>query len=517
VKVQAVLTRDDFRERSIEEMQGGSRTVRYEIARGDARGLTDVLEFVRVLNTLGEHPAPELRTLFDPRAEVFVTRAPGRLDVMGGIADYSGSLVLELPTAEATLVALQRDEGERRLRVYTLSDDAGGRPFFEMPLADFEREGRPLSYEEARAYFARDPARRWAAYVAGVFLVLMRERGARFNSGARVLVSSRVPAGKGVSSSAALEVAAMSAVAAGFQIDIEARELALLCQRVENGVVGAPCGVMDQMTSACGEEGRLLALLCQPAELLGTVALPRDLCVWGLDSGVRHSVGGGDYGSVRVGAFMGYRIVAELAGLKVVPGAGTVSIEGARWGGYLANLSPSEFEQRFVARLPEAITGEDFLARYGGTTDAVTRVEPARTYAVRVAAAHAVYEHFRVRAFAELLDGGEDVDERRRELLGELMYQSHASYSACGLGSEGTDRLVGLVREAGADAGLYGAKITGGGSGGTVALLGRRGADESVAEVARRYAEETGRAPHVFAGSSPGSASFGHVKLRPVS
>jgi galactokinase len=497
-------------------MQGGGRAGRYEIISGDARGLADVREFVRVLNAPDEQTPAELRALFDPRADVFVARAPGRLDVMGGIADYSGSLVLELPTAEATLVALQRDEGGRRLRVFTLSDDAGAEPLFEMPLADFERDGRPLAYEEARAYFARDPARHWAAYVAGVFLVLMRERGVHFSEGARLLVSSRVPAGKGVSSSAALEVAAMSAAAAAFGLDVEPRELAMLCQRVENSVVGAPCGVMDQITSACGEEGRLLALLCQPAELRGTIALPSDLSVWGLDSGVRHSVGGGDYGSVRVGAFMGYRIIAELAGLKPAAGAGTVSIEDARWGGYLANLSPSEFEQRFAARLPEAMKGEDFLARYGGTTDAVTRVEPERTYAVRVAAAHPVYEHFRVRAFAELLEGEGEVSERRRELLGELMYQSHASYSACGLGSEGTDRLVELVREAGPARGLYGAKITGGGSGGTIAVLGRRGADASVMEVARRYTEETGRAPYVFAGSSPGGASFGHIRLRPV-
>lgn len=107
--------------------------------------------------------------------------------------------------------------------------------------------------------------------------------------------------------------------------------------------------------------------------------------------------------------------------------------------------------------------GADFLERYGGTTDPVTRVEPGRTYTVRVAAAHAVYEHFRVRTFAELL-GGAVTSEGRRLLLGELMYQSHASYSACGLGSEGTDRLVELVKEAGPARGLHGAKITGGGA-----------------------------------------------------
>jgi L-arabinokinase len=69
-----------------------------------------------------------------------------------------------------------------------------------------------------------------------------------------------------------------------------------------------------------------------------------------------------------------------------------------------------------------------------------------------------------VRRFADLLKAVQH--ESRLALLGELMYQSHASYSACGLGSNGTDRLVELVRDAGAAAGLYGAKITGGGSGG---------------------------------------------------
>ena len=95
------------------------------------------------------------------------------------------------------------------------------------------------------------------------------------------------------------------------------------------------------------------------------------------------------------------------------------------------------------------------------------------------------------------------------------MYESHASYSACGLGSAGTDHLVGLVREAGPARGLYGAKITGGGSGGTVAVLGRPNAGWAVEEVARRYAEETGRSARVFAGSSDGAARFGHVLLRP--
>jgi galactokinase len=476
--------------------------------------LEDLEGFVGLLRALNReevarYPIPEARGFFATSRQVVVTRAPGRLDLMGGIADYSGSLVLQLPIREATMVALQRDP-EPVLRLISLGADENARgAASSLPLADLVgADGEPISYEAGREHFQRDPGSAWSAYAAGALLVLMRERGVRFEQGARVLISSEVPEGKGVSSSAALEVAVMQAVAAAFRIDLEPRELALLCQQVENRVVGAPCGVMDQMTAACGEAGQLLALLCQPAEIQGMVPLPEEIAVWGIDSGVRHAVSGADYGSVRVGAFMGYRILADAMGLEVRPGPdGTVEVADPRWSGCLANITPSEFEQSLARHLPERIAGAEFLARYGGTTDTVTRVDPERTYQVGVPAAHPIYEHFRVRSFAELLCGAPS--ERRLELLGELMYQSHASYSACGLGSEATDRLVERVREAGPARGLFGAKITGGGSGGTVAVLGRPGADAAIEEIAARYGAETGRPAYVFRSTSPGAAAFG--------
>ena len=93
--------------------------------------------------------------------------------------------------------------------------------------------------------------------------------------------------------------------------------------------------------------------------------------------------------------------------------------------------------------------------------------------------------------------------------MGQLMYASHASYSACGLGSDGTDRLVEMVRRLGARSGLFGAKITGGGSGGTVAILGTEDAESTVRGIAVRYEEETGRVAEVFAGSGAGMAETG--------
>jgi L-arabinokinase len=212
---------------------------------------------------------------------------------------------------------------------------------------------------------------------------------------------------------------------------------------------------------------------------------------------------------------MGYRILAELAGLTVARGSreGHVRVDDPRWGGYLANVGGETF-RRFEAGIPEILGGAAFLERYRGTTDPVTSVDPARQYAVRIPTAHPVYEHERVTEWARQLGAAQAHAGRPDAVrLGALMYESHASYSACGLGSEGTDRLVELARDAGPGRGIYGAKITGGGSGGTVALLCDVTAADIVRSIAARYAEDTGRSAYVFEGSSPGAARVGAIRL----
>jgi L-arabinokinase len=436
----------------------------------------------------------------------YVARAPGRLDVMGGIADYSGALVLQWPIRESTRVALQRLH-DRVVQISTRA--AGGVRRVEVPLDVFDDGKAP--YEQVRRWFAAHPERHWAAYVAGVFHVLAREERMPLDAGATILIESDVPEGKGVSSSAAIEAATMEAALAAWSLQLEPRMRAIRCQQVENLIVGAPCGVMDQMASICGEAGALMALLCQPAEFRGTLALPADLGVWGIDSGIRHAVTGADYGAVRVGAFMGYRVLADLAGLKVVAGdrARHVRVEDPRWHGYLANVTPEVFAG-FESRIPAAMTGADFLERYGGTTDTVTDVDPKAAYAVRTPASHPVHEHWRVTEWARHLSAPGAETAR---VLGALMYESHASYSACGLGSDGTDLLVQLARDAGERDGIFGAKITGGGSGGTVAVLARRDASARVTQIARDYEARTGRAAYLFEGSSPGAAAVGAIRI----
>ena len=429
---------------------------------------------------------------FDFRAPVVVSRAPGRLDVMGGIADYSGSLVLQRTTAEATFAAVQRTD-QPLLNIVSLSPDSNGIPrVLALPLDALVKNGSPIGYTEARRFFSKETDF-WAAYVVGVFVALMRERGVAFTDGAKILISSRVPEGKGVASSAALEVATMQAVSSAFGVLMSAKDIAILCQIAENRVAGAPCGIMDQMTSACGESDSLLALVCQPAELQAPVVIPDGITFWGLDSGERHAVRGSDYSSVRAAAFMGKQIL-DMS-------------DGDSSCGYLANLTPAQFAREVISLLPEQMTGAAFLTRYSGTSDSVTTIHPSRTYSIRQATAHPIFENDRVHEFRRLLMSSPDEDQRIR--LGELMFQSHESYSACGLGAQGTDLIVKLVREAGANGGLYGARITGGGSGGTVAILGRADAGNCVSGIAAKYRSITGYSPHLFSGSSPGAAQFG--------
>jgi L-arabinokinase len=178
----------------------------------------------------------------------------------------------------------------------------------------------------------------------------------------------------------------------------------------------------------------------------------------------------------------------------------------------LTNVRPEDLTGVLESALPERISGAEFLSRFGGISDAVTKVEPAATYMLRAATLHPIYEHARVEDFASSLPGA-DTGELVR--LGEAMFESHASYSACGLGSEGTDALVGAARALGPNAGIFGAKISGGGSGGTVCVLAHHDALPLLGSLSADYARRSGRSSSVFAGSSPGAAlvPIEHVKL----
>ncbi len=401
---------------------------------------------------------------------IAVARAPGRLDVLGGIADYSGSLVLELPLAAAALAAAQLDDDGS---VVAVSGD-------RRTVLDAD-DLTSTALDELAARFTGTSA--WAAYVLGPIALFLREENISVD-GLRILVSSDVPEAKGVGSSAAIGVAALQAVAACFSRAPEPRRLALLSQRAEQLLASAPCGSMDQMTAAYGEQDHLLLLLCRPAEIVRSIPLPHPLAVWGIDSGVHHAVAGTAYRRARCAAFMG----KALLGCREE---------------YLAAVDPAEVD---AEELPELLTGAEFLARHSEIDDPACPIDSDVTYPVRAATMYPLEEHRRVQAFAHLLE--QPVTDRGARSLGELMFEAHDGYTRCGLGSRATDELVEAVRRVGWEGGLAGARASAGGSGGTVVVLGHRDAEPLVRTIAARLGAG------FFGGSSSGVAGFGSRMLR---
>ncbi len=473
----------------------------------------------------------ELHDFFDGEGPIAGARAPGRLDVMGGVADYSGSIVLEMPIAEAAYAAWQW-RNDRKLRIRSVDIEGDGLdPEVTLSLDDLVNgDGSMRPTDEVHRRLTADPRSRWASYIAGCYYVMLAaygkvarvaENARLFEHGANVLVRSDVPLGAGVSSSAAIEVATMMALSEASGIEPSDMTLAAWCQRVENTIVGAPCGIMDQVTSALGRKDALIVLRCQPHDLLGNQRVPSGWRFVGIDSRVKHSVGGNHYTKARVGAFMGLKIIQLESGGKLLEN-------------YLCKMSAAEFET-YRELIPETITGAEYHRLYGRLPDAVTRVDPDETYRPRACAEHPILENERARSFVGLMNiailrNEEVLAEREREndssatveteLLqeaGELMYAAHASYSErLNLGAPETDLIVALVRQRGVERGLYGARITGGGSGGTVAVLCTADAidtNAALTEVCHEYQQRTGNLPRVFVGSSPGAVMFG---ARPI-
>lgn len=421
--------------------------------------------------------------LFATDKRVAVARAPGRLDVMGGIADYSGSLVLQMPIQESTYAFVQETEDGNITAVSLPVGDQDGLRVFTLD-ASFVADNLQRDNRFWREYFrSRDAV--WASYILGCLILLLKVHR-RKTTGMKILIVSEVPEGKGVSSSAALEISTMLAVSNALGLEVDRQVLAVMARDVENHIAGAPCGIMDQMAVMFGQERKLMALLCQPAELQEYVSIPDSLSVWGIDSGIRHAVSGSDYHDVRVGAFMGFRILSDQPRVDA--------------GGYLANISPEMFQAHSVM-IPDAILGSEYLSLYGPLEDVVSSVDSNTVYAVRTPTAHPIFEHARIQEWKDLLTENAALDVAR---LGEIMYESHASYSSCGLGSDGTDLLVSLVKNKKPD-GLIGARISGGGSGGTVVVLGASGADTAIEKVCHEYEQATGYKPHIFSGSSSGA------------
>ncbi len=387
----------------------------------------------RAKKATGKSVANDLRTrvaaVFEQKygkPPVGVARAPGRVNLLGEHVDYNGGWVLPAAIDRSTYVAYAPFDGNI-CQVYA---------------ADFEQDAR---FEIAAGKEQAAQLSEWARYPAGVAWAL-REQGL-YVRGIQAVITSDVPRGAGLSSSASVELAFAVAWQAVKGWDLPPMDMALTCQRAENQYVGVNCGIMDQATSACGEAGRLLVLDCR-ALTYETLPLPESVRIVIADTGVRHSLSTSAYNTRRAACEEAVRLLHwELP--QRPNSLRDVSVEDFN---RLRDLLPPEVEHR---------------------------------------ARHVVEEIERTRQAIPLLRRGKLV------AFGKLMNDCHRSLRD--LYEVSCPELDVMQRIAQSLTGCYGARLTGAGFGGcTVNLVQRRYADRFVHELAAGYERDTGHTAEIY-------------------
>ncbi|AWK12113.1 galactokinase [Streptomyces spongiicola] len=371
---------------------------------------------------VAERVAEDFRRLYGAAPEG-VWAAPGRVNLIGEHTDYNDGFVMPFALPHTAVAAVsRRTDGVLRLH----SGDVEGGPV-ELAVPDLA----PGS----------DPG--WTAYPAGVVWAL-REEGHEV-TGADVHLSSTVPTGAGLSSSAALEVVVALAMNDLFAFGLGGRALARLCRQAENAYVGAPTGIMDQTASACCAEG--LAMFLDTRDL-SRRQIPFDPAAEGLqllvvDTRVKHAHSDGEYGMRRAGCERGAALLG-VGTLRDIPYDG---LEAA-----LARLGDAEEVRRLVR--------------------------------------HVVTENRRVEQVVALLESG------GTRAIGPVLFEGHASLRddfrvSC--------PELDLVVDTAGKAGALGARMTGGGFGGSAIVLVEAADADTVAQAVEGAFTAAGlTAPRIF-------------------
>jgi L-arabinokinase len=423
---------------------------------------------------------------------------------MGGFSEYCGSPTLALPTSEfITCAAQQRDD--QRVLVNLVLEGSNGHPNASvMPLAAWYDHDGLVRAEVMRARLEKG-AHLWAWPAFAVLHEMLSEGAApHLGGGLNIALAGAQPWEGDSRASLAAAAATAAAVAPVLGIEGSAVDLARWVDACAGVFLGLPCGYSAAMCALSGRGGSLLQVRSQPQPGSAVVPLPNGIVFAGVDCGALHPQSERKFREARTAAFMGRRIIERLLASRGI---------GGEWGGYLSRLSVNDYVEFLRDHLPTKMKGRDFVARFGPVENDGCVVEEDAQYKIRSRTEHHIYENMRVHQFADRLSRAQRTGERGALLeAGELMFASHWSYGQrCGLGSIETDRLVNLLRQRGAGAGLFGAKISGCGAGGMVTVLvsDTEAAHDAIRDAAGEYESLTGRKPRVTRGTSDGALVHG--------
>jgi L-arabinokinase len=463
---------------------------------------------------------------FGESADVTFAAAHGCLDVLGALEAEGGGTLAQMTLPGQVAVALRpqpASEAPAILRIKSAQiAPPVGEPEVTFPLGECLRLPPPQAArciaDAARGSEGRGGGE-WAAALLGLFWLLHRQSGLPLTPrGADLLIHGDLPMCAGQASSTALLAAAARALLVSQQLSLEGHALAHLVASAEalanNALPAWPPypargHVIDALTCLHPRDPvpTLLRYSAQPHRFVGPVPLPEDVRIFALDTGIRYTSARDTLDELRVAAAMGLRIIETIyrdLGQRHTP-----------LHGYLTNTSPLLYRQYFRALLPKRLRGSDFLRTYGPLASgekpeplplSAEELDSPRLYRVRTAVDHLIAENEHaeqfLQAMEELADDSSgispmDATERQRTLqrAGRLLLASHHSYRLrLDLSCREADSLVDSLMEAGPEKGVYGARITGIGGGGTVVALLQRStqATDALLETLRSYRGITG-------------------------
>ena len=349
--------------------------------------------------------------------------APGRVNLIGEHTDYAGGFVMPAAINFATLAAVTPREDDKIV----------------IRSANFDE-----TVEHALDALPPNGSHHWSDYPVGVVTVL-RASGITIEPFSMTLIGD-VPLGAGLSSSASIEVASALATLYAAGTSLPPEQVAKLCQRAENGYVGANSGIMDQFIACCGKENYALLLDCRSLAYR-LAPIPEHLSLVVCNTMVKHSHAGGQYNVRR----------AEVEQATSILHAHRPEIE------LLRDATPEDLVT-WGAEMPPNV-----LKR----------------------ARHIITDSLRAVAAADALEAGD------LKLLGRLMAEAHASYRDDFEASVPEADL--MVELANKQPGLVGARLTGGGFGGcTVNLVENADTPAFVEAVGSAYEKSTGIKPEIY-------------------
>lgn len=431
--------------------------------------------------------------------DYWVARAPGRLEIMGGIAEYSGGEVIAAPLADGFSATVRlRDDGKYLFHGIGKLADSSPDPCVIDAALLAQRVPSRLADSLPDALWLR-------AAVGAVHALLAADKCDSASSGATIVVDGTMRPHIDAGTGAAVAVTVIMALLHAWGMKLDPIECAVLAADAENGVGRHPCGRGAALAALHARAGHLVVIDCLQNTLRDAITIPGNVQLLGIDCGYKAPDAGDKYLRARTTAMMGRQIIQHRA----------ASTDGFpfTWTGSLAQIAPEDFVKHLKTRVPTKMRGRDFIDRFGALDDPHSCVDLSALYRIRSRTEHHIYEPMRAREFLKWLSTASTTGNRDDLVAaGEEIYSSNWSYGQrCGLGSVQTERLVTELRSRGAKQGIFGAKASGQGSGGIVVVFleNTPAARDALNHAIHAYEKTTGHNTEILEGTSPGALSFG--------